>query len=259
MGGRKHYHRGRRKKKPATKGRIISNIILAVAVVVFAFSAFQLGKIYYGYQKGEKEYRDLGKTAITTKDDRFRVDFDALKEINPDVVAWIKFDEPSIINYPVVQGKDNSEYLDKTFRGYDNTVGTIFVNVYNNPDFNDKNTIIYGHHMNNKTMFNRLEEYEDEEFYKKYPFFYIYTPDGAEIKYQIYSVGVVKDTSESYTYQFADDAAFESFINTTKGASMYDTGVTPGNDAQIVTLSTCTKSNNDDRLVVHAMKATVDK
>ena len=73
-------------------------------------------------------------------------------------------------------------------------------------------------------MFNRLEEYEDEEFYKKYPFFYIYTPDGAEIKYQIYSVGVVKDTSESYTYQFADDAAFESFINTTKGASMYDTG-----------------------------------
>lgn len=256
MSDRKRYHRGRRKKK--TKGGIVSTIILVVAVVVFAVSAFQLGKIYYGYNKGETEYHDLEEVAVSTKDDRFQVDFDALREINPDVVAWIRFDEPSIINYPVVQGKDNDEYLDKTFKGYENTVGTIFVNVDNNPDFNDKNTIVYGHRMNNKTMFNRLEEYKDQEFYKKYPFFYIYTPDGAELKYQIYSVGVVKDTSESYTYQFADDAAFESFIATTKGAGMYDTEVTPGTDAQVVTLSTCTKDNNDERLVVHAMKVTVN-
>lgn len=255
MSERKKYHRGRRKKK---KGGIVSTVILIVAVIVFVVSAFQLGKIYYGYSKGKTEYHDLEETAISTKDDRFRVDFDALREINPDVVAWIRFDEPSIINYPVVQGKDNEEYLDKTFKGYENTVGTIFVNVDNHPDFNDKNTIVYGHRMNNKTMFNRLEEYKDQEFYKKYPFFYIYTPDGAEIKYQIYSVGVVKDTSESYTYQFADDATFESVIAATKGASLYDTEVSPGTDAQIVTLSTCTKDNNDERLVVLGMKVTVN-
>ena len=53
------------------------------------------------------------------------MDFDALRQINPDVVAWIRFDEPAVINYPVVQGSDNSEYLSKTFKGYDNTVGTI--------------------------------------------------------------------------------------------------------------------------------------
>ena len=45
------------------------------------------------------------------------------------------FDEPAVINYPVVQGSDNSEYLSKTFKGYDNTVGTIFVNAYNHADF----------------------------------------------------------------------------------------------------------------------------
>ena len=161
MSERKKYHRGRRKKK---KGGIVSTVILIVAVIVFVVSAFQLGKIYYGYSKGKTEYHDLEETAISTKDDRFRVDFDALREINPDVVAWIRFDEPSIINYPVVQGKDNEEYLDKTFKGYENTVGTIFVNVDNHPDFNDKNTIVYGHRMNNKTMFNRLEEYKDQEF-----------------------------------------------------------------------------------------------
>ena len=158
----KHSRRDRRKKK----GGIISTVILIVAICVFAFSAFQLYKIFNGYHKGESEYDDLVKLAVTedkgeqengTDDQdgsRFSVDFDALRQINPDVVAWIRFDEPAVINYPVVQGSDNSEYLSKTFKGYDNTVGTIFVNAYNHADFNDRNTIIYGHYMYNGTMFN---------------------------------------------------------------------------------------------------------
>lgn len=139
----KHSRRDRRKKK----GGIISTVILIVAICVFAFSAFQLYKIFNGYHKGESEYDDLVKLAVTedkgeqengTDDQdgsRFSVDFDALRQINPDVVAWIRFDEPAVINYPVVQGSDNSEYLSKTFKGYDNTVGTIFVNAYNHADF----------------------------------------------------------------------------------------------------------------------------
>lgn len=262
----KHYHRGRRKKK----GGIISTIILIIAICVFAFSAFQLYKIFNGYHKGESEYDDLVKLAVTQEknDDspdgeagegKFTVDFDALRQINPDVVAWIRFDEPAVINYPVVQGSDNSEYLSKTFKGYDNTVGTIFVNAYNNADFNDRNTIIYGHYMYNGTMFNELEQYHEKSFWEKYPYFYIYTPDGNVITYQIYSVGVVKDTSEGYTYQFADDAAFASFLEVTKNSSLYDTGVEVGNDSQIVTLSTCTRAGNDDRTIVHGVKVNVQK
>ena len=258
---RKKYHRGRRKKKK--KGSIISTIILIVALAVFSISAWQLYKIYNGYHKGEAEYDELEKIAITTQKNKetgeecFTVDFDALREINPDVIGWIRFEEPKVINYPVVQGADNDEYLYKTFKGYDNTVGTIFVNASNHPDFNDKNTIIYGHYMYNGTMFNDLEKYKDRDFWEKYPYFYIYTPDGAEIKYHIYSAGIVKDTSENYTYQFSDDAAFASFLDVTKNASFYETGVEPGADAQIVTLSTCTKDNNDDRMVIHAVKEEV--
>lgn len=258
----KHSRRDRRKKK----GGIISTVILIVAICVFAFSAFQLYKIFNGYHKGESEYDDLVKLAVTedkgeqengTDDQdgsRFSVDFDALRQINPDVVAWIRFDEPAVINYPVVQGSDNSEYLSKTFKGYDNTVGTIFVNAYNHADFNDRNTIIYGHYMYNGTMFNELDSYADKDFWEAHPYFYIYTPDGREIKYQIYSAGVVKDTSESYTYQFENDASFEMFLQITKSISNYDTGVNPGADAEVITLSTCTKDDNDDRFVVHGVK-----
>ena len=261
----KHSRRDRRKKK----GGIISTVILIVAICVFAFSAFQLYKIFNGYHKGESEYNDLVKLAVTedkgeqengTDDQdgsRFSVDFDALRQINPDVVAWIRFDEPAVINYPVVQGSDNSEYLSKTFKGYDNTVGTIFVNAYNHADFNDRNTIIYGHYMYNGTMFNELEQYHEKSFWEKYPSFYIYTPDGNVATYQIYSVGVVKDTSEGYTYQFADDAAFASFLEATKASSLYDTGVEVGYDSQIVTLSTCTREGNDDRTIVHGVRVNV--
>ena len=255
---KKTHRRGPRKRhsKGSKAAGVISKIILIIALAVFAYSAYQLFDIYYGYHKGETEYDEIEKTVVSIDQeeaDRYQVDFDALKEINPDVVAWIRFDEPAIINYPVVQGKDNSEYLSKTFKGYENTVGTIFVNVDNNPDFTDRNTIIYGHHMNNGTMFNELDEYESEEFWKKYPCFYIYTPDGAQLKYQIYSAGIVKDIAENYTYEFADDEAFRSFLQITKESSFYDTGVEPDLDSKIVTLSTCTKANNDERLVVHGM------
>lgn len=260
---RKKYHRGRRKKrvKKATKGNVISNIILIVAIIVFCVSGFQLFSIYKGYRDGEQEYDGLADQVVSIENDgneeKFVVDFDALKEMNSDVVGWIRFDEPAIINYPVVQGEDNDEYLHKTFQGYENTVGTIFVDVYNNANFEDQNTIVYGHRMNNETMFNKLAEYRDQEFWKKYPYFYIYTPDGRELKYDIYSVGVVQDTSSIYTHQFADDEAFAEFIEETKNSSLYDTGIEVTTDDKIVTLSTCVKERDDQRLVVIGVRAEV--
>lgn len=256
---RKKYHRGRRVRRTKKQRiyRLISTIVLIVALIVFAFSAFQLYKIFHGYHEGESEYKELEELVIMNegKDEAgLQVDFDALKEINEDVVGWIHFEEPAIINYPLVQGSDNSEYLYKTFKGYDNTVGTIFVNAYNNADFNDQNTLIYGHYMYNGTMFNELEKYAKKEFWEQYPYFYIYTPDGREIQYHIYSAGIVKDTSESYIYQFQDETAFAAFVETTKGISNYDTGVEVGEGDHVVTLSTCTRANNDDRFVVHAVK-----
>lgn len=257
---KKKYHRGRRVKKTKKQifGRFLSTVVLIGAMGVFAYSAFQLYGIYNGYNEGEEEYNELIEIAdveIDNENAEFVVDFDALGAINSDVVGWIRFIEPSVINYPVVQGRDNDQYLYKTFKGYDNTVGSIFVNAYNNGDFQDQNTIIYGHYMYNGTMFNYLHKYGDKEFWERYPFFYIYTPDGKEIRYDIYSAGVVKDTSESYIYKFADESEFVKFAAHTKSIGNYETGVEVGPNAQVITLSTCTKDNNDDRFVIHAVRA----
>ena len=251
---KKTYHRGRRKKK--TFGSIFSTILLIVAVIVMIFSGIQLYKIFKGYHDGESEYKEIEKISITHDegDDRYRVDFDQLWEINQDVIGWIRFDEPAVISYPVVQGKDNSEYLSRTFKGFENTVGSIFMDVNNRSDFTDRNTLIYGHYMYNGTMFNELDEYRNKEFWDKYPCFYIYTPDGREIKYHIYSVAEVKAGLTAHRSSFSGDEDFEDFLAQTKAASFYDTGVEVDKDSQVITLSTCTKENNDNRLVVHVVK-----
>ena len=250
---KKTPHRGRRKKKRS----ILSNVILIIAVAVFLVSAFQLIRIAKGYLDGRSEYEKVQDLALEDGEPEggFRVDFDELKKINAETIGWIRFyPEPAIINYPLVQGKDNDQYLHQTFSANENTLGAIFLNVSNNADFSDRNSIIYGHRMKDGSMFRHLEDYKDQEFWKANPYFYIYTPDGRELTYHIYSVATVEDTSDVYLTEFASDNDYQAFLNMTKEASYYDTGVEVGVDDTVVTLSTCTKESDNHRLVVLGVK-----
>lgn len=254
---RKKHHRGRKKKKGGSN--IVSNIILVIAIVVFAVSAYKLYGIFSEYNKGDKEYQKIQDLVINTekkddtKEETFSVDFEKLLEMNSDVVGWIRFDEPSEINYPVVQGRDNEEYLKRTFEANTNKLGTLFVDVNNPGDFSGRNTFIYGHNMKNGSMFAQLLKYKDDSFYKEHPYFYIYTPDGKVRTYEIFSAGVVKDTSDSYIMDYADDAAFQAYIDYIKQQSAYPTSAEVTTASKIVSLSTCTNVRDDERFLVHGV------
>ena len=254
---RKKHHRGRKKKKGGSN--IVSNIILVIAIVVFAVSAYKLYGIFSEYNKGDKEYQKIQDLVINTdkkddtKEETFSVDFEKLLEMNSDVVGWIRFDEPSEINYPVVQGRDNEEYLKRTFEANTNKLGTLFVDVNNPGDFSGRNTFIYGHNMKNGSMFAQLLKYKDDSFYKEHPYFYIYTPDGKVRTYEIFSAGVVNDTSDSYIMDYADDAAFQTYIDYIKQQSAYPTSAEVTTASKIVSLSTCTNVRDDERFLVHGV------
>lgn len=255
---RKH-HRGRRSKH--AKKNWISNIIIVIAVVVLVYAAFNLWNIFKEYQKGTAEYDEIQNGVISIQnseetggEESFWVDFEKLLEMNPDTVAWIRFEEPSEINYPVVAGIDNKKYLKTTLEGNTNAAGTLFIDMENKDDFSDRNTFIYGHNMKNGSMFGKLKKYRSSDFYKENPYFYLYTPDGKESTYQIFSVTVVKDTSESYTKHFFDDAEYEAYLTMIQGLSLYQTGVEVDKDSKIVSLSTCTNVSDDERLLVYGVK-----
>ena len=266
------------KKKNRGKRNLVSNIILVIAVGVFLYSGYQLYMIFSEYHKGNKEYEFVIDEAITelpsesddtqdedkqndedesakkTKHKVLKVDFDKLKSANKDTVAWIRFDEPSKINYPIVQTTDNDRYLQYTFEGKKTAVGAIFMDAVNAEDFSDRNTFIYGHNMKNGSMFGHLHKYRDESFYREYPFFYIYTPDGKEVKYQIFAACIVEDTSDTYQRTFADDAAYLQYLQYVQSVSIYNTGVELTAESKIVSLSTCTNVSVTQRFVVHGVK-----
>lgn len=252
---------GKKKKQKRAAFDVLSGTILIVAVCVFVFSLYQLAIMLIPYHTGGQEYEEIQNLAVTADEDGsgFSVDFDALLEINPDTIAWIRFDEPSIINYPVVKSADNNEYLTKTFSENDNKLGAIFMDMRNSSDFSDRNTIIYGHHLNvSPEMFSRLHLYEDEEFCREHPNFYIYTPDGSVRTYTVFSAGIVNAAANNYDVEFASDEEFEQYIELCRESSNYQVDVEVNAQSQILSLSTCTGDQRDERFLLQGVLTAVD-
>ena len=252
----------KKKKQKRAAFNFASGGVLIIAACVFIFSLYQLITMLIPYYSGGEEYDKIKNIAITADEEGkgFTVDFDALLKENEDTVAWIRFDEPAVINYPVVKSADNNEYLRKTFTANDNKLGAIFVDMRNSNDFSDKNTFIYGHHLNvGGEMFSELLKYENESFCKKHPNFYIYTPDGKVRTYKVFSAGVVKDTADNYKLDYATDADYEAYLKLCEESSNYkveDVELTA--QSQIVSLSTCTNVRDDERFLVQGVLTAVD-
>ena len=254
------------RRQPKRKTNVISNIILVFAVDIFLFSAYKLYTIYCEYNKGDKEYQSIIEDVVSAEEPKeteeedseektvFRVDFDKLLSVNKEVVGWIRFENPSKISYPIVQAEDNDKYLTHTVEGKKNSSGSIFMDANNTADFSDRNTFIYGHNMKNGSMFGQLRKYKSYDFYKENPYFYIYTPSGEEIKYQIYAVSIVEDTSESYNKYYTNDDEYLNYLEYIKSTSRYDTGVEVTAQSQLVSLSTCTNVTETQRLLVHGVR-----
>ena len=240
--------------KPKKKKSIISTIVLIIAIIVFVGSGIMLIKIFTEYKGAVDEYKELEKQYVTTDEEGLPdVDLAALKELNSDVIGWIRFENINI-DYPIVIGKDNDYYLHHTFKKESNSSGAIFMDYRNNPNFEDQNSVIYGHNMKNKSMFALLNEYKSEEYFKENPGFYIIDDTGSHY-YKIYSCYAcnVIEQEDHYTIKFGNDKKFQQYIDKIKKCSKYDTGVTPTVDDKLVMLSTC-MGDDDYRFVVHAVK-----
>lgn len=243
-------------------------LLLIALFAVFAFAVWKLTGIYSEYQQGDETYEELQdyvqepqgnenspkmnhpeKELGETGNGYLKIDFEGLKSMNQDVIAWIQI--PALdISYPVVQGKDNYYYLHHLFDGRENKNGSVFVDYHNQPDITDSNTIVYGHNMKNGSMFGTLEQYQDKNLYQQYPYFYIYVP-GYVLEYQIISCYAGRNGSVGYTYSFPEPEDFQKFVDTILSYSGYDTGVTATNTDHIVTLSTCVNTNRNYRYLVH--------
>lgn len=234
----------------------IRKILLIICIIVFCFSAYKLLEIRNKYKEVDNLNNEIYSEVVEEKTEEetpFKVDFDKLKELNSDSVAWFNIDN-HFASYAVVQTTDNEYYLDHGFNKEYSFAGTLFVDYQNNSDFNDFNTIIYGHNMKNNSMFGFLNDYKSQSFYNQNPYIDLYLENGIKYRYQVFSVkeANVLDTTTYYLVSGKSEtkqAMIDEMINT----SLYDTGVSVSVDDKILTLSTCVDSLNDQyRFVVNA-------
>lgn len=247
-------------------------ILLCVVFLGMAgYAGFRLYRQWHEYRAGEKTYEALtqyvqletssipqtlpttpaiSQEAVTEQDNTNwpMVDFEALQAINPDVVAWI-YMEGTQINYPVVQGEDNSYYLNRLFDGSYNSAGSIFMDYRSERDLSDRNTVLYGHHMQNGSMLGLITKYKDQAFYDEHPVCLVMTPDG---NYTLeFLAGYVTDMNDdAWKLEFGSDDEYMLWLEDAISRSNFTSTVEPTAQSRVVTFSTCTYEYNDARYVL---------
>ncbi len=246
-------------KLKTDKKALVAFCVGAICLVVGLGGVIGILVEYIGsdtrHSKAESEftsggYDNLGKIEANEIEwyEFARVDIAALKEKYPDVVGWIMFENEKI-SYPIMQAADNSKYLTIGYDGTQQKAGSIFMDAINSANFVDGHTIIYGHNMQNKSMFGRLKYYKtNDDYYETHKYFQIFT----ETEILRYEIFFYQDVSvDSYIYQDRT-ISVATLANNMEHENMVDTDIEVVNGDRVITLSTCTQ-DDDKRFVVSAV------
>jgi len=176
--------------------------------------------------------------------------FKPLLEVNSDVIGWIKI-EDTVIDYPVVQGEDNEYYLTRDLKQQNNVNGSIFMDYRNQVDSEEQHWIVYGHNMKNKTMFMALLNYESKWYFDHHSFIEFDTLY-ANKKWKVFSAYFTNTKDDYIRTDFASDQEYREFLAVLQNKSLHKTELSLTEADQILTLSTCSNTNDEARFVVHA-------
>lgn len=144
-------------------------IISAVSLLLAVSALFVNVYLQHTRTLEEKEYEKLRKETVQTEkktDAQPEHDFAALKKQNEDIYAWIKV-EQTLVDYPVLQGKEDNYYLNHDVNHNEAASGAIYSNSCNATDMVDRITILYGHDMKADTMFGSLHLFDEADFLEK--------------------------------------------------------------------------------------------
>ncbi len=172
-----------------------------------------------------------------------------LMALNPDVIGWITIDDTHI-DYPLVQGEDDMEYINKDAHGDFALSGSIFLSCVNSRDLTDPYSLIYGHHMANGAMFGDVIEFTEESYFDSHKTGRIYLPDRT-IEVELFSC-VKTDASDSVVYnpqaQSENIAGLLSYLDS-NSAQYRDIGVTA--EDRVIGLSTCSEAVTNGRVILY--------
>ena len=225
--------------------RLVSYMAGVLLLSVIAYGAYGLWDSAQVYASA-----DASKFTQYRPNDENSLSFEELRAINPDVFGWITIDGTSI-DYPLLQGKSNDDYINTDVFGNFTLSGSIFLDAKADKSFNDFVSIIYGHHMERDKMFGNVDLFADKEFFDSHEtgtLFYDEKEHGLDI-----FAYVECDAYDMTIYgNHEEESKRAEFIENIKTNAMNYRDVHLTTDDHIILLSTCDYSYTNGRMVLLA-------
>ena len=232
-------------RPPRKQKQILPLIFIIVGIALLLVAGGLFIKAQLGYQEAQSCYKQLEQYAVKgdSGDDVPSVDFNALAQINPDIVGWI-YVPGTVINYPVVQTSNNTTYLSRLFDASGNGSGTIFMDMDDTaPGLVDEQTTIYGHHMNDGSMFKAIDNTLNQGDFDKIGKVYYITRDTTYVLKPMFTAQVEDTYVDARRTNFdASDKTLTAYLEDMLGQAKAKSS-TAGEDVkkakQVLTLVTC--------------------
>jgi sortase B len=228
---------------------VLDKIIAIILVVALLYSGYDLWDTWQIYN-GAGLSDDLLKYKPDPTTGGSNPSLSDLQGINPDVCAWVTVDGTNI-DYPVAQGEDNMEYINKNIEGSFSLSGSVFLDYRNAREFTDFYSLMYGHHMEGNVMFGEIPEFQDETYFKEHTTGSLCLPDKS---FQVeWFACVHTDAYDSRVFNplgYEDETTRNNLLEYIQEESVQyrDIGVTASD--QIISLATCFGDTTDGRMLL---------
>lgn len=270
--------------KKRSKRSLVFIVLTVLLVGLLCFALINALVIFIPQEKAQKSYRDLKESVRiaenvtkpqdssssedaesndphtdSRQDAKQEYDYKSLSGLNPEYVGWLTIDD-TLIDYPVMKSSEDDPeyYLHRDFYGNYSVSGCLFIGEGCGSE--SDSFVIYGHNMNNESMFGALDEYYDYSYAEQHRDIRFYV-NGKERIYRVFAAFQTKiydDRDDVFKYYEAvGDLSREEYAQTVESVralSEPKLSSAPEYPAQLMFLSTCSYHTEDGRFVVAAYR-----
>ena len=230
--------------------RILTAAASIVVLLMLLYSGYSLWDIWYGSHNIVKSSDLIEYKPVISEEDDDAISFEEILKLNEDVCGWITLDGTNI-DYPIVQGTDDFEYINKDVFGNRSLGGAIYLSTQNKKDFSDVYSIIYGHNINGDQMFADLGKYRENSFFQTYSSGMLILPTG---KHPLKVIACMNVDAYDRVVYIGPEKINQESVNTLKAYiqknAVNKRELSDSNSSKILALSTCADAMSENRIVV---------
>jgi sortase B len=229
--------------------RLLNLTLSIVLIAILLYAGYALWDSYTVLRKA-----DISDEILYYKPDNSdcsNPSLSELRDINEDVCAWLSIDNTNI-DYPVLQGNSNSEYLNISIEKEYSLGGSIFLDYRNNSDFTDRYSLIYGHHMSGGLMFGDISKFSDEDYFSEHRTGWLYVT-GKTYQLEIFAFMEVDAYASIMLSIPENDEDLNMLFRSIEDTAKYYDQTEITFDDRVVALSTCTEGTTNGRSILVAL------